>query len=223
MIKVMIIEGQQLMREGLKALLSSSEDIEIIGLAANTDEAQRLFKANKPDVILMDVNIKDIDGVTVTYYMKDRHPEIKIVLLSTETSEKQIFDGIASGADSYLMKDFDINHLTRSIREIVQGGTVISGEVAKIVAKRIKEFHYDEEHLLEYKLRAVDVKLSKRESQIAFMLMKNYSNQNIADRLNLSEGTVKNYISTVYSKVDLHRRQDVRAFLMKLLNESMYK
>lgn len=217
----MVIEGQQLMREGLKALLSSDEDIEVVALAANADEAKVLFNENKPDVLLMDVNIREINGIEITRYMKEKYPEVKVVLLSNDTSEKQIFDGIASGADAFLMKDLDINHLIRSIKDIYKGGTVISGEVARIVAKRIKEFHYDEEHLLEYKLRSIKIQLSKRENEIAYLLMKSYSNHAIAERLNLSEGTVKNYISTIYSKLNLHRRQDVKGFLTEILNENI--
>ena len=219
MIKVIVIEGQQLMREGIRALLSNADDIEVIYLAGSKEEIDTLFTKECVDIVLLDVDIENVNPIELMRTLKKQYPNLKVIMMTNELNEKHIFDGISAGADAFVQKNLDIQNFIRMIHDVHKGQQLFSGDVARLVASRIRSFSYSEEDFLEYKLRTKDIYLSKRERDVAYLMMKSYNNQQIADKLKLTEGTVKNYISTIYAKLDMNKRRDVQDFLLNLTED----
>ena len=216
-----MIEGQQLMREGIHALLSNADDIEVIHLAGSKEEIGILFtkKCVDVDVVLLDVEIDSIEPIGLLEALKVEYSNVKVIMMTNELNEKYIFDGVSAGADAFVQKNLDIQNFIRMIYDVHKGQQLFSGEIARLLASRIRSFSYSEEDFLEYKLRTKDIYLSKRERDVAYLMMKSYNNQQIADKLKLTEGTVKNYISTIYAKLDMNKRRDVENFLLNLTED----
>jgi len=217
-IKVLLVENQRLLREGIVAILSSTEDIYVIGSVSTGEEAAELIEMESPDIILIDPQIGEADRVESTIRIKDRDPSIKIVLLSTEPDAKFLITALASGADGVLMKDLAPERLILSIRDVYNDQVVLTGEAIKEIAKRIEEFGYNRSEMLDYKLKKQNIEFSRRELEIAYLLIDGKKNKEIAEALELTEGTVKNYISSIYSKLNLHHRQTACNYLKDLLS-----
>jgi len=213
MIRVLVVEDQQLFKDGVKALLAQEDDIEVIGLACNGEEAIRQIKDQQPDVVLMDIHMPQVDGIKATLYIKEHYPDIKVVLLTTYAQKDAVIMGLNAGADGFLLKSLDAERLIRTIRDAYSGQIVISGEAAKILAGAALRLQCSKKDVLEQRLIGHNIHLSKRELDIAYLLMKGTSNQRIAQTLFLSEGTVKNYISTIYGKLNVATRKEAVAFL----------
>ena len=207
------------MREGIRALLSNADDIEVIYLAGTKEETDILFTKESVDVVLLDVDIENVNPIELMRTLKTQYPNVKVVMMTNELNEKYIFDGISAGADAFIQKNLDIQNLIRMIHDVHKGQQFFSGEIARLLASRIRNFSYSEEDFLEYKLRTKDIQLSKRERDVAYFMMKGYNNQQIADKLKLTEGTVKNYISTIYAKFNMNKRRDVQDFLINLTED----
>ena len=207
------------MREGIRALLSNADDIEVIYLAGSKEEIDTLFTKECVDIVLLDVDIENVNPIELMRTLKKQYPNLKVIMMTNELNEKHIFDGISAGADAFVQKNLDIQNFIRMIHDVHKGQQLFSGDVARLVASRIRSFSYSEEDFLEYKLRTKDIYLSKRERDVAFLMMKSYNNQQIADKLKLTEGTVKNYISTIYAKLDMNKRRDVQDFLLNLTED----
>ena len=207
------------MREGIRALLSNADDIEVIHLAGSKEEIDVLCLKEYVDVVLMDVDIENVNPIELLRTLKKQYSNVKVIMMTNELNEKHIFDGISAGADAFVQKNLDIQNFIRMIHDVHRGQQLFSGDVARLVASRIRSFSYSEEDFLEYKLRTKDIYLSKRERDVAFLMMKSYNNQQIADKLKLTEGTVKNYISTIYTKLNMNKRRDVQDFLLNLTED----
>lgn len=215
----MIVEGQQLMREGIRALLANADDIEVIHLAGAKEEVASMFLTEYVDVVLLDADIENIDPIELMKELKILYPNVKVVFMTNELNEKHIFDGISAGADGFVLKNLDIDNLIRTIHDVHKGQQLFSGDIAKLLASRIRNFSYSEEDFLEYRLRSKDIQLSKRERDVAYLMMKSHNNQQIADKLKLTEGTVKNYISTIYAKLNMNKRREVQDYLLNLTED----
>lgn len=213
MIKVLLVEDQRLFREGMNALIANEDDIEVVGMAQHGQDAIEQIEKLQPDVVLMDVHMPEVDGIKATIYIKGNYPKIKVILLTTYPEEDLIITGISIGADGFLVKSIDKERLIRSIRDAYENQIVLAGEAARILAKRIEGFNYDKKEILDRKLKYRNIYLTGREIDVALLLMDGMTNNDIAQKLYLSQGTVKNYISEVYQKLDLRNRKDVIVFL----------
>src|SRR5699024_3619888 len=149
-----------------------------------------LFTKEHVDVVLLDVDIENVNPIELLRALKVQYSNVKVVMMTNELNEKHIFEGISAGVNAFVQKNLDIQNLSRMIHDVHKGQQLFSGEVARIVASRIRNFSYSEEDFLEYKLRTKDIQLSKRERDVAYLMMKGYNNQQIADKLKLTEGTV---------------------------------
>lgn len=216
MIKVLLVEDQQLFREGVNALVSAEEDMEVIGMTHHGLEAIQQIEEQQPDVILMDIHMPEVNGIKATSQIKEHYPNIKVILLTTNKDIDLITTGLSVGADGFLLKTLDASRLVRSIRDAYDGQIVLSGEVAKMLATKVKAYKYDKKEILGEKLVNLDIQLSRRELDIAYLLKEEITNKNIAQELFLSEGTVKNYISEIYNKLGLRNRKDVIDYLRGL-------
>ncbi|AVR00358.1 DNA-binding response regulator [Oceanobacillus iheyensis] len=219
MIKVMLVEDQRLFSEGVEALISNTEDIQVVGIAANGEEAIETFKQCLPDVVLMDIHMPHVDGIKATVKIKESHPDTKIILLTTYADEDLIITGINAGADGFLLKSLRAASLIRCIRDVYADEIVLSGAVARILAEKIRNQTYSKKQILDRKLQNRNYVLSKRELDIACLLMNHHTNKQIAEKLYLSEGTIKNYISELYHKFNIPNRKNLINYLHKVLNK----
>jgi DNA-binding NarL/FixJ family response regulator len=217
MVKVMLVDDQRLFIEGLQAILSQEKDIEVVGLASNGLKILDRIGELKPDIIFMDLHMPDSNGIEATFQIKDRYPHIKVVLLTRFAEEELIVFGLNAGADGYLLKELERDQLIQAIRDVSYDEVVISGKAARILAKKIRDLKYNKKEILQERLERQHIYLTSRELDIAYLLMEGAINKVIAEKLMLSEGTIKNYISDVYHKLDIHNRKDVTRFLKKLV------
>ncbi|WP_379154650.1 response regulator [Paenibacillus sp. sgz5001063] len=200
-IKVLIADDQELILESLHIVLSMEEDIEIAALAKNGEEAIHGCEQYHPDIVLMDINMPVMDGVAATALIKKRFPDIKIIMLTSYKEVEYVLAALSHGAEGYLLKAIHPKDLAAGIRVVHAGGTLITQEMA---GKMIKSMSMNNSSAL----KSNEYGLSARELEVLHKLASGLRNQDIAEALFLSEGTVKNYISTIYSKLQVKGRRE---------------
>jgi DNA-binding NarL/FixJ family response regulator len=203
-IKLLIVDDQNLMREGLKTILSLEEDLEVIGLAENGLKAIELAKAFEPDVILMDIRMPEMSGVESTKAIKAFLPNTKIIILTTFDDDEFIIEALRNGASGYFLKDLPSDSLISSIRDAYKGIVIMQPEImAKLVAS-ISSLDFGTSNSKDSELGLN--KLTKREVEIYKLMKEGLSNKEIASKLFITEGTVKNYVSIIYDKLEVKDR-----------------
>ena len=219
MIKVLIADDQRLMRDGLKTILDLEDDITVVGTASDGLDAIKMCNELKPDVILMDIRMPNLNGVESTKEILKSCPSTKIVILTTFDDEEYIIDALAHGAVGYLLKDIDGDKLIQEVRDAANGDTLISSKVAAKIAAKISQFSLQStSQKLEKNTLLLDhIDLSEREIEISKLIVNGLNNKQIASTLYITEGTVKNYISSIYSKIDINDRTKASIFLKKYL------
>lgn len=213
MIKVMIADDQKILAEGIKSVLQTSDEIEVTDLAFDGEDALEKIKRNKPDVVLMDVRMPRMNGVVATREIKNLYPEIKVIILTTFDDSNYILDAINYGASGYLLKDINAKTLTDAVKNAVNGDTILPARIAKKITDAAKMVSSDKE----IKLKKA-YNLSDREVEIALMLYEGFNNRQIASALSISEGTCRNYISSIYLKLKTENRSTAKVLLDKLFN-----
>lgn len=202
-IKVLIVDDQELILESLNIVLEMEDDIEVVGLAKNGEEAIDYCEKSQPDIILMDINMPIMDGVVATEKIKPRFPLAKIIILTSFKEVEYVLAALSHGAEGYLLKAIHPKNLIAGIRVVHNGGTLISPEMADKMIKSMLKSGISS---------TVDANnefgLSAREVQVLHKLALGLRNQDIAKALFLSEGTVKNYISNIYSKLNVKGRRE---------------
>ncbi|GGH11449.1 response regulator [Paenibacillus segetis] len=198
-IKVLLVDDQELILESLHIVLSMEEDLEIVGLAKNGEEAIKGCERWIPDIVLMDINMPVMDGVAATTLIKERMPVIKIIMLTSYKEVEYVLAALSHGAEGYLLKAIHPRDLAAGIRVVHTGGTLISQEMASKMIKSMNNAPAAKNN--EYGLTA-------REIEVLHKLASGMRNQDIAEVLYLSEGTVKNYISNIYSKLNVKGRRE---------------
>lgn len=198
-IKVLIADDQELILESLHIVLSMEEDLEIVGLAKNGEEAVKGCEQIRPDIVLMDVNMPVMDGVAATALIKERLPATKIIMLTSYKEVEYVLAALSYGAEGYLLKAIHPRDLAAGIRVVQAGGTLISQEMAVKMIKNLNNTPPAKNN---------EFGLTAREIEVLHKLAAGLRNQDIAEALYLSEGTVKNYISTIYSKLNVKGRRE---------------
>jgi DNA-binding NarL/FixJ family response regulator len=215
-IRLLLVDDQRLMRDGLRTILELEDDLQVVGEAENGESSLELYGELNPDVVLMDIRMPGIDGVEATRRMIERWPEARVIILTTFDDDEYIFEGLRAGAQGYLLKDVSGIELAEAIRKVTAGGALIEPSVAR---KVIAEFAR-----LEPAARSINVglpePLSEREIEVLKLLAQGLSNKEIAEQLYLAEGTVKNYVSNVLSKLGVTDRTQaaLRARELNLLD-----
>jgi len=182
MIQVLICDDQTVVREGLAAILSTDPAIEVVGLAGDGQEAITLVAETRPDIVLMDLMMPVLNGVQATRELRRSHTDLRVLVLTTYASDELIMDAIQAGADGYLLKDARREELIAAIKGTVEGKTYLDPAVAG------------------------KVPLTERELDILRLISQGYSNPEIAQRLHLARGTVRNYVSTILGKLGVSDR-----------------
>ena len=199
-VNIMIVDDQTLFRDGLKTVLDLEKNLSVIATVANGKEALLSFKSSPlPDLILLDIRMPEMDGVETVKQIKQTHPEIKVLMLTTFNDEEYVIEALANGANGYVLKDIEIEKLVEAIDDAVNGKMVLPPSVAAKLAAGLHK-------IIPQKQSPALAELSEREKEIATMLTQGFSNKQIAMALFISEGTVRNYISTIYSKIGVNDR-----------------
>lgn len=212
MIKVLIVDDQDILVEGLKLILGSENDIEICGTANNGKKAYEACKWNRPDVVLMDIQMPELNGVEATAMIKKDFPEIKIIVLTTFNDDQYIYDALKNGASGYLLKDTSPSEIAKAIRTVYNGGALIQSEVA---VKVIDKFSQLANESVDKHIDKKAELLTEREIDICRLIAEGKNNKEIAEQLFLSQGTVKNHITRVLIKLDLRDRTQLAVFTIK--------
>ena len=204
MIKVLIADDQELIRDSLRIVLSGNPDFSV-NTAANGIEVVRAVRRDKPDVILMDIRMPEMDGVQCTQIIKENYPEIKIIILTTFDDDEYIFSALKHGASGYLLKGISADKLIEAIHKVYHGNAMINEDIAGKVVKMFSQMarenaaviKVDEDYIKE---------ITESEWKVIGLVSKGLSNKEIAAELFLTEGSVRNYLSSVLKKLDLRDR-----------------
>lgn len=204
MIKILIADDQELIRDSLRIVLSGNPDF-LVDTASNGIEVVRAVRRDKPDVILMDIRMPEMDGVQCTQIIKENYPEIKIIILTTFDDDEYIFSALKHGASGYLLKGISADRLIEAIHKVYHGNAMINediaGKVVKMFSQMAKEntavITIDEDYVKE---------ITESEWKVIGLVSKGLSNKEIAAELFLAEGSVRNYLSSVLKKLELRDR-----------------
>ena len=209
-IKVFLCDDHTLFRQGMRKLLELEKDIKVVGEASNGQEALEELKKAMPDVVLMDINMPQMDGVTTTYKIKKKYPHINVVILTVSGDEAHIFQAIKSGATGYLLKDVSSEDVMEAIRKVYKGEALLQPVIA---SKVLKEFAM----LDKRKVKGGDKfynGLSVREEEILRLIALGGTNKEIAQKLGISEKTVKNHVSNIFSILHVNNRTQAAIYAL---------
>lgn len=206
MIKVLIVDDDKMLCESMKIILSLDNEIEAVGTASNGDEAFKFCLKNPIDVILMDIRMPVCDGVSGTKKIKDAFSNIKIIILTTFNDDEYIVKALKNGASGYLLKTVSPDKIIEDIKVVYNGNMLIHDNVASKISEFINQ---------EKRINYSKYNLSNTEIKIIEFISDGYSNKEIANKIFLSEGTVKNKISEILSKLALRDRTQIAIFHLK--------
>lgn len=211
-IKIIIVDDEKLIREGLKIILSSYGDLEVLALCENGEQAYQYCMDNQVDVVLMDIRMGEYDGVLGTKLIKQNNDKVKVLILTTFNDSEYIQDALKYGASGYLLKDSSYDLIHGGIKAVYEGNIVVHPDIAtKFIIKDKNEeaSSVDMEELKE------NTTLTDRELIIIKEIANGFSNKEIGEKLFLTEGTVKNNVTSILSKLSLRDRTQIAIFAFK--------
>jgi DNA-binding NarL/FixJ family response regulator len=207
-IRVLICDDQAIVCEGLQAILSTAQDIEVVGIANDGAQAVEMVAEAQPNVVLMDLKMPVMNGVQATRLIRGRYPQVHVLVLTTYDADEWVFDAIRSGASGYLLKDAPREQLIEAIRDTAAGKTPVDPGVAgKLFAQVVQGTVPPDTSIAE--------SLSEREREVLGLLARGLTNAEIAGRLYLSEGTVRNYVSAIFAKLGVPDRTQAAVLALR--------
>lgn len=204
MIKVLIADDQELIRQSLRIVLDSRSEFTVTDAVSNGVEVVQSIRRDKPDVILMDIRMPKMDGVQCTKIVKEGYPDIRIIILTTFDDDEYVYNALRFGASGYLLKGVSMDGLAEAIMTVYQGQAMINPDIATKVLRFFSQMASDQSPI-HIEDRQVE-ELTRNEWKIIDEVAKGHSNKEISEILSLSEGTVRNYISTILDKLGLRDR-----------------
>ena len=208
MIKVLICDDQVVVREGLRAILSTTDEIRVVGEAGSGAEAVEKVAQLQPDVVLMDLKMPGVNGVEATRLIRDRYPDTRVLVLTTYDADEWVFDAVRSGAAGYLLKDTSREGLIEAIRGTFEGKHYIDPDVAGKLLTQVAR-------VAPMPVPAVIQDLTERELEVLELLARGLSNADIAGHLFLSEGTIRNYVSSILTKLNVADRTQAAVLALR--------
>ncbi|MEM9953338.1 MAG: response regulator transcription factor [Chloroflexota bacterium] len=204
-IKLLLTDDQALMRQGLQLIFDLEADIKVVGDVSSGEEALTFIAENAVDVVLMDVRMSGMGGIRATQKIRQQYPETRVIILTTFEDEEYLFDGLIAGASGYLLKDSSSERLLMAVRAVARGEGFLQPEAAsKVVAAYTQLVNAPKRR--DQANQSLAMPLTERELEILTYLDTGASNREIATALFLSEGTVKNYVTSILSKLDARDR-----------------
>lgn len=215
-IKIIIADDQRLFRQGLRSLLEQEDDMKVVGEAADGQDAFTLAQEAKPDVILMDVEMPKLDGIQACRMILERHPDIKILMLSVHNEDERVISAIRSGASGYIMKDADHKEFIKIIRSTFAGEKISSPFLANLTPRILFKIH-DPDRMDEEIEKEINEKysLTEREKKILGHLLKGKSNKEMSDLMFVSTETVKTHLQNIYKKLGVKSRMEAALLFLK--------
>ncbi len=205
-IRVLIVDDHAIVREGLRSLLSEEQDLEVVGEAASGEQALLVLERLAPDVVLLDLRMPGaLDGLATLAQIRARRARTQVVVLTTFVGEREVREAVAQGAIGYLLKDVLKDELLRALRNAASGRPALHPEAQRHLMRRVAASEQPQAH----------AELTARELDVLCLLGQGHSNRAIAARLDLSEGTVKGYVSTVLSKLGVDDRTQAALYAVK--------
>lgn len=208
-IKVILADDQILLRDSIKTIINMDESLEVVATAANGLEAIKLVEMYRPQVVLMDIRMPEMDGVESIKVIKSKFPDVKVIMLTTFNDEEYIIEALAHGASGYLLKDIEIDKLIKTLKDAAAGQTILPNAVAVKLAEGLSKLSHNKK----VQPDVSDLDFSEREKEISSMMVQGFTNKQIAMALYISEGTVRNYISSIYSKINISDRTQAVLYL----------
>jgi two-component system response regulator DevR len=207
-LRVMLVDDHEVVRSGLKSMLQAQPDISVVAEAGSVIDAVQQAAAVRPDVVVMDVRLTDGSGIEATREIRAQRPETKVLMLTSFADDEALFASIMAGAAGYVLKQIRGGDLVRGIRTVGSGQSLLDPSVTAAVLDRLRKG----KHLMRDEKLA---RLSAQEERILQLVAEGHTNKQIGDRLRLAEKTVKNYVSTILSKLEVARRAEAAAYLAR--------
>jgi DNA-binding NarL/FixJ family response regulator len=204
----MLVDDHPLVRDGVRALLAAVDDVDVVADAASVDEAVAEAKRHEPDVVVMDVQLAEGNGIEATREIRACCPSTQVLMLTSFGDDEALFASIMAGASGYVLKEIRGQELLRAIRTVGRGGSLLDPVVTASVLERLRQ----NKHLVEDERLA---RLSAQEERILALLTEGKTNREIGGRLHLAEKTVKNYVSSILQKLEVTRRAEAAAYLAR--------
>ena len=205
-LKILIVDDDALIRDSLSIILDMEEDFNVVGTAANGEEAFKACAKLQPDIVLMDIRMPIMDGVLGTKNIKASFKHIKVVILTTFKDDEYIKEAIKNGAEGYILKNQPADAIVESLRAVNKGNIVLEKNVAEALSTMLKDYPQKS---------AVALDISEREMDILRLIGEGFSNKEISEKLYLSEGTVRNYVTKLLEKLQLRDRTQLAIFFLK--------
>jgi two-component system response regulator DevR len=207
-LRIVLVDDHEVVRDGIKALLASAEDITVAGEAGSAREAVAVCERTQPDVVVMDVRLPDGSGIEATRDIRAERPATQVLMLTSFADDEALFASIVAGAAGYVLKQINGAELVRAIRTVGQGQSLLDPAVTKGVLDRLRRG----KHLFGDEKLA---RLSPQEERILGLVAGGDTNRQIGEELGLAEKTVKNYVSSILSKLEVARRAEAAAYLAR--------
>jgi two-component system, NarL family, response regulator DevR len=207
-LRILLVDDHEVVRDGVKALLQATDDIIVTAEASSVREAVDEADRARPDVVVMDVRLADGSGIEATREIRARHPKTAVIMLTSFADDEALFASIMAGASGYVLKQVKGGELVRAIRTVGKGESLLDPAVTNAVLDRLRKG----KHLLRDEKLA---RLSPQEERILSLVADGKTNREIGEELHLAEKTVKNYVSSILSKLEVARRAEAAAYLAR--------
>jgi RNA polymerase sigma factor (sigma-70 family) len=212
MIRILVCDDQAIVCEGLQVILESDLQMEVVGIAYDGAEAIEKIPSARPDIVLMDLKMPGMNGIHATRQIRTQYPDIRVLVLTTYDADEWVFDAIRSGASGYLLKNTAPAELLAAVKGTVAGKTHVDPDVA---GKLFAHIHQAEQSPLTNTVHAEVESLSEREREVLQLIARGLNNRQIAEQLYLSEGTVRNYVSSIFAKLNVSDRTQAALVAMR--------
>lgn len=211
-IKIIIADDVKILRQGLKAILSQDEELEVVAMATNGKEAYSLCDSYRPDIVLMDMRMPDYDGAYGIRAIKEKLPEIKVLVLTTFDDDETIEKAMSSGADGYILKEMEDEKIIASVKSVCFGISVLGGGVMEAMKRKMQMATNQE---AKRNICMEKLSFTQRELDVMRLVAGGYDNKEIADELCLAEGSVRNLVSKLLEKIELKDRTQLAVYAVK--------
>jgi two-component system, NarL family, response regulator DevR len=207
-LRVMLVDDHEVVRDGIRSMLAAEDDIHVTGEAGTVQEAIDEADRTKPDVVVMDVRLADGSGIEATRQIRADHPSTSVLMLTSFADDEALFASIMAGASGYVLKQVRSGELVRAIRAVGAGKSLLDPSVTTAVLDRLRKG----KHLMKDERLA---RLSPQEERILSLIADGRTNREVGEELQLAEKTVKNYVSSILSKLEVARRAEAAAYLAR--------
>lgn len=206
-IRILLADDHTVLRQGMAQVLNSQPDMTVIAQARNGLEAVELAQKHQPDIVLLDINMPELDGVMAAQRITAELPKTRIIILTMYRRDDYVFEAIKVGASGYLLKEVELDDLLEAIRTVAQGGAVIDPAIAMRVLAELRQ--------PKKATKPTEPSLNERDLEVLRLLVEGLTNQDIANRLSISEKTVRNRLSLIFRKLHLENRTQAALYALK--------